>query len=94
MNRLRVALYTVAVMSTWLQLGAVLAGVYRRRRFFFDTLQRGARYWGMDAQRGLAVCLAILLTFARAEAGSALVRTASGYGHEALMHSRTLWRLY
>jgi membrane protease YdiL (CAAX protease family) len=59
-----VVLYTVAVMSTWLQLGAVVAGVYRRRRFFFDTLQRKAGSLWMDAQRGLALYLATLLMFA------------------------------
>lgn len=58
-----VALYTVALMSTWMQLGVVVAGVYRRRRFFFDTLERRARSLWVEVQRGFALYLGTLLMF-------------------------------
>ena len=65
-----VVLYTVAVMSTWLQLGAVVAGIYRRREFFFDTLQGRAGsvrrdVWvGIGLYFGLALMFGIILTMA------------------------------
>ncbi|HEY5211902.1 MAG TPA: CPBP family intramembrane glutamic endopeptidase [Acidobacteriaceae bacterium] len=85
MDMPHVALYTVAVMSTWLQLGAVVAGVYRRRRFFFDTLQRGVRSWWVDAQRGLVVYLATLLMFAMVAAALHRLGLHPGFDREVLM---------
>jgi membrane protease YdiL (CAAX protease family) len=56
-----VVLYTAALMSTWMQLGVVVAGVYRRRRFFLHTLERRARSWWVEVQRGFALYLGTVL---------------------------------
>jgi membrane protease YdiL (CAAX protease family) len=65
-NRLGVShltLYLAALMSTWMELGVVVAGIYRRRRFFFNTLEGHARSWWVELQRGFALYLGTLLMF-------------------------------
>jgi membrane protease YdiL (CAAX protease family) len=56
--------YTAGIMAQCLQLGAVVAGLYHRRRFFLDTLRGGAGTWRTEAWRGVALYLGTLLMFA------------------------------
>jgi membrane protease YdiL (CAAX protease family) len=67
-------LYVAALMATWLQLGAVVAGVYHRRRFFFDTLRRRARVWWRDAWVGAVLYLGTMVMFAVVMAAMHAVR--------------------
>jgi membrane protease YdiL (CAAX protease family) len=43
--------YLSSILMGWMLLGAVVAGVYHRRRFFADTLERNAKPWFVEAAR-------------------------------------------
>ena len=61
-----VFVYTAGLMSQWLQLSAIIAGLYRRRQFFIDTLRRGARPWWQDGLLGCGLFVATMIMFATA----------------------------
>jgi membrane protease YdiL (CAAX protease family) len=56
-------IYASGIMMSWMLLGSVVAGVYLRRRFFIDTLQRHARPWYIEIGRGFAIYFASLVLF-------------------------------
>jgi hypothetical protein len=80
-----VATYTAAAIGTWLELGAVVAGVYRRRRFFFDTLQRRAGSLWLDAWRGVALYLATMLMLAVVTVALHIARLHPGFDRQVMM---------
>ena len=47
--------YTWTAMTLWMMLGAVVAGLYHRREFFYITLQRNARPMGLEFLRALGI---------------------------------------
>jgi membrane protease YdiL (CAAX protease family) len=80
-----VVLYTGAIMSTWMQLGAAVAGIYRRREFFFDTLQRRAGSVLKDALLGCGLCFATVCVFGLVTATMHRVGVYPGFDRSVLV---------
>lgn len=58
------ARYLGTLMLGWMTLGTVVAGLYHRRAFFHDTLQRNGRPWYAEAARGFGIWLLIIALLA------------------------------
>lgn len=58
-----IPLYLSQMMMIWLIVGSVVAGVYRRRQFFFGTLQRNRAPWWAEFLRGAGIYFFIIIAF-------------------------------
>jgi membrane protease YdiL (CAAX protease family) len=47
--------YLSSIMTGWMLLGAVVAGVYQRRMFFASTLRHKARPWTIEGTRAVGI---------------------------------------
>jgi uncharacterized protein len=77
-------MYTAGIMGQGLQLGAVVAGLYRRRRFFLETLRGGLGTWRGEAWRGVALYLATMVMFAVAGVILHVLRLRPGYDNSVM----------
>jgi membrane protease YdiL (CAAX protease family) len=76
--------YAGGIMMSWMLFGSVVAGIYVRRSFFFDTLQRRARPWYIETARAFATYLASLVLFILLSAILYHTRLRSSFDHTAI----------
>jgi membrane protease YdiL (CAAX protease family) len=85
------AVYLSAIITSWMLMGAVVAGVYRRQMFFASTLERKARSWPIEVARGVGIyfgfgLLVLLLAAAALMVGAAL----TAHGRDLVTSSKDL----
>jgi membrane protease YdiL (CAAX protease family) len=80
----RGTVYAGGIMTSWMLFGSVVAGIYVRRSFFFDTLQRRARPWYIETARAFAVYFASLALFIVLTAILYHTRLRSSFDHSVI----------
>ncbi len=88
--------YGSQILLIWMLLGCVVAGVYHRRLFFWNTLLHNRRSWFLEAVRGMtiyAACLAMITFVAMAFMFLLLVRHPDP-AHAADVHQQVVSRLH
>lgn len=53
--------YTGSIAMSWMLFGSVIAGIYFRRKFFINTLERNAAPWHREMLRAIGLYLAVMI---------------------------------
>ncbi|MES2391677.1 MAG: CPBP family intramembrane glutamic endopeptidase [Acidobacteriota bacterium] len=77
------AVYLSAIITSWLLMGAVVAGVYQRRMFFVSTLERKASSWPIEFAKGVGIYFGFgLLVLFLAGFALMIVAVATAHGRD------------
>jgi uncharacterized protein len=88
--------YGSQILMVWMLLGCVVAGVYHRHLFFWNTLLHNRRPWFLEVVRGMTIYAACLVTlsFVVMAAMSILVLRHPDPSHVANLHEQVVSRLH
>jgi len=88
--------YGSQILMIWMLLGCVVAGVYHRRLFFWNTLLHNRRSWFLEVVRGMTIYAACLttLSFVVMAVMFLLVLRHADPAHAADVHEQVVSRLH
>ena len=88
--------YASQILMIWMLLGCVVAGVYHRRLFFWNTLRHNRRSWLLEVVRGVTIyasCMATI-SFVAMAAMFLLVMRHADTAHAGDIHEQVVSHLH
>jgi uncharacterized protein len=86
--------YCSQMFMIWMLLGCVVAGLYRRRLFFWNTLLHNRRSWLLESVRGITIYVACSAMFYLAVMGFAYILALRHASHTSVVYQEVASRLH